>query len=677
MRKFIFTLICSFISFTVFSQESDTTLVALDEIVVSSFYQSSSVSSAVVTIKDIAQSNYGQEPSHVFSKMPSIISLNDNGTEFGYGYYRIRGLDQTRINVSLDGCPWNEAEDYGSYFANSPDLLSSMQTVRVERGTASSYNGIAGVAGGIMLESINIFNPLNESYAYVSSGSYASHKGTVVYNMNPYKGWGLHVKATHQYTNGYRDYGFNSSQAITVKTGYKFNDKHTIDFLSMNGFHRNGQGWIGNTLEELAVNPRANGCTEAEDDNWFMTMNRLQYKMRATDNLIVTSSVYFQFQDGSYRFDLDNYMRRLEGEELDSKMLYDYGLRHRMVGANVVGKYYLSPLTLTVGVNGYTFSRDHFLDNKAINIPDTEYYSNRGIKTDVSTFAMLQYKPVKGLVFSGNVQYRHASFDYLDYVNRDNSFNHIDKNTVWDFCNYGFNVEYTPENSTKVYAKFNHVNREPTRSDMFGGNENFTGEFATIKPEKANDVEFGFEYTLGNKIYANLNFYHMWFKNELVLNGEYGTNGLPCHDNAMNSYRNGIEVDVNYNIWAYLNLDVNGSYSHNKATTETFGTTNHILTPSTTINADLYWDNYDFNVGFDTNYRSKMYVDMGNDFSIPYAWTLNFHGMYRYRNLEIGLRINNLTNKVNYCTGAVNSKNEMLYFRNAGTNFIASLKIKF
>lgn len=677
MRKFIFTLICSFISFTVFSQESDTTLVALDEIVVSSFYQNSSVSSAVVTPKDIAQSNYGQEPSHIFSKMPSIISLNDNGTEFGYGYYRIRGLDQTRINVSLDGCPWNEAEDYGSYFANSPDLLSSMQTVRVERGTASSYNGIAGVAGGIMLESINIFNPLNESYAYVSSGSYASHKGTVVYNMNPYKGWGLHVKATHQYTNGYRDYGFNSSQAITVKTGYKFNDKHTIDFLSMNGFHRNGQGWIGNTLEELELNPRANGCTEAEDDNWFMTMNRLQYKMRATDNLIVTSSVYFQFQDGSYRFDLDNYMRRLEGEELDSKMLYDYGLRHRMVGANVVGKYYLSPLTLTVGVNGYTYSRDHFLDNKAINIPDTEYYSNRGIKTDVSTFAMLQYKPVKGVVISGNVQYRHASFDYLDYVNGDNSFNHVDKNTVWDFCNYGFNVEYTPENSTKVYAKFNHVNREPTRSDMFGGNENFTGEFATIKPEKANDVEFGFEYTLGNKIYANLNFYHMWFKNELVLNGEYGTNGLPCHDNAINSHRNGIEVDVNYNIWAYLNLDVNGSYSHNKATTKTFGTTNHILTPSTTINADLYWDNYDFNVGFDTNYRSKMYVDMGNDFSIPYAWTLNFHGMYRYRNLEIGLRINNLTNKVNYCTGAVNSKNEMLYFRNAGTNFIASLKFKF
>ena len=152
MNKFIYTLIFTFICATAFAQESDTTMVALDEIVVSSFYQSSSTTSSVVTSQDIVKTNYGQEPSHVFSKMPSIISLNDNGTEYGYGYYRIRGLDQTRINVTLDGCPWNEAEDYGSYFANSPDLMSSMKSIKVERGGSSSNNGIAGSAGGINME---------------------------------------------------------------------------------------------------------------------------------------------------------------------------------------------------------------------------------------------------------------------------------------------------------------------------------------------------------------------------------------------------------------------------------------------------------------------------------------------------------------------------------------------
>lgn len=677
MKKSFFTLIFTFICVTIFAQELDTTIVALDEIVVSSFYQSSSTVSSVVGPQDMARSNYGQEPSHVFSKMPSIISLSDNGTEYGYGYYRIRGLDQTRINVTLDGCPWNEAEDYGSYFANSPDLMSSMQTIRVERGAGSSYNGIAGVAGGIMLESVNIFDPFNESYAYLSAGSYWSHKGTVVYNMHPQNGWGLHVKATHQYTKGFRDYGFNSSQAFTIKTGYKFNEKSSLDFLSMNGFHLNGQGWIGNTLEELELNPRANGNTQAEDDGWFMSMNRLQYKMWVTDNILVSSSVYYQFQDGSYRFDLDNYMKRICGVNDVTNALYDYGLRHRMVGANVVGKYYMSPVNLTVGVNGYTFSRDHFLDDKSVNVSDVEYYSNRGIKTDVTTFAMLQYKPIRGMVLSGNVQYRYAAFDYLDYVDRDNSFYRKDKNTEWGFCNYGINFEYTPINSTKIYAKYNNVNREPTRSDMFGSNENFTGELATITHENAKDVEVGVEYALGDKIYVNANLYNMWFKNELVLNGEYGKNGLPCHDNAIKSFRRGIELDVRWRIVNFFNLDANGSVSQNKAITDTFGKTNHILTPTTTFNADLYWDNYDFNIGFDTNYRSKLYVDMNNEHSIPYLWTLNFHGMYRYKNVEFGVRVNNLTNKVNYCTGAVNDKGEMLYFRNAGTNFNVSVKYIF
>ena len=115
MNKFIYTLFFTFICAISFAQELDTTMISLDEVVISSFYQSSSTSSQVVSSQKIDKINFGQEPSNVFSKMPSIISLNDNGTEYGYGYYRIRGLDQTRINVSLDGCPWNEAEDYGSY----------------------------------------------------------------------------------------------------------------------------------------------------------------------------------------------------------------------------------------------------------------------------------------------------------------------------------------------------------------------------------------------------------------------------------------------------------------------------------------------------------------------------------------------------------------------------------
>ena len=674
MRKILFTIIGLFATILSMSAQSDTTHVNLDEIVVASFYSSSLAVNNVIDTDELVADNYGQEPSNYFTKMPSIIALNDNGTEFGYGYFRIRGLDQTRINVTLDGCPWNEAEDYGSYFANSPDLMSSMHSIKVEKGTSSSYNGIAGVAGGIALESVNLYRDTT-SYAYLSGGSFGSFKSSVVYNMGNRNGWGLHIKATHQQTDGFRDYGFNKSEAFTVKTGYKFANTATLDVLSMNGYHRNGQGWIGNTLEELALNPSANGNTEAETDNWFMTMNRLQYK-QMFDNTVLTASAYYQYQNGSYRMDLDNYMRRMCAEELNSGTLYDYGLRHNMFGANIAVKHYLTALDVTYGVNAYRYMRDHFLGDRSENTSPEDNYDNTGYKNDLTVFGMITYRPVKNVALSGNIQYRHASFDFEDHLNPV-EFDSKALGTVWDFCNFGFNAEYTPVKSVKVYGRFNQVHREPTRSDMFGGSEWFVGEVATIKPETASDFELGAEYA-GKKLYANVNLYYMLFKNELVLNGEFGLNGRPCHDNADKSYRRGIEAEVDWNFAKNLHVRGAASYSDNRVITQTFGKSKHILTPAVTFDGDLYYDNGKLNVGANANYRSSMFVDMANEHSIPYLFTIEMYGSYKFDDgIELGLRWNNVTNRVNYCTGAVGPNNETLYFRNAPTNMIAFVKYNF
>ena len=673
MKKFIFSILAAIMFIPAAFAQTDTTVVQLDEITVSSFYSQSLSVANVIDTEELVSSNYGQEPSNYFTKMPSIISINDNGTEFGYGYFRIRGLDQTRINVTLDGCPWNEAEDYGSYFANSPDLMSSMHSIKVEKGSSSSYNGIAGVAGGIALESVNLYKDTT-SYFYAGSGSFGTWKTSLVHTASNPNGWGVHMKFTHQQTDGFRDYGFNKSEAATIKVGYKFNENATLDFLTMNGWHANGQGWIGNTLEELETNPHANGNTESETDHWFMSMNRLQYKHRF-NNTVFTASAYYQFQNGSYRMDLDNYMKRLVGEELNSGTIYDYGLKHNMIGGNIAVKHYLNKVTASYGVNAYRYMRNHFMADNCVNVDPTENYDNTGGKTDVSVYGMIGYKPVKNLSISGNIQYRHASFDYTDHLNSEMSFNNL--GTVWDFVNFGANIEYTPVNFVKIYTRYNRVNREPTRSDMFGGNESFTGELATIKPEIADDIELGAEYS-GNKIYANVNLYYMLFKNELVLNGEYGLNGLPCHDNADNSYRRGIEAEVDWNFIGNWNIRAAASWSDNKVSTKTFGKTSHILTPNVTTDVDVYYENKVVNIGLNSNHRSKIFVDMSNEHYIPYLFTLNAYASYKFTdNIESGIRVNNLTNKVNYSTGSVGPNGETLYFRNAPTNVNVYFKYMF
>lgn len=674
MKKFVFCIIAFVISIVAIAQVDTTIVESLDGVSVVSFQRNTINTGSLITTETLVESNYGQEPSHLFKSMPSIIALSDNGTEFGYGYFRIRGLDQTRINVNLDGCPWNEAEDFGTYFANSPDLMSSMNSIKVERGASASYNGTAGSAGGINLESINLYTD-NPSYVYVGGGSFNTYKTTVVYNTNINK-WGIHVKASQSETDGFRDYGFNNSKALTLKVGYKFNDSHSIDFMTMNGYHRNGQAWLGNTLTELNVNPRANGNTKDEDDNWFMSMNRLQYKEWVTDNILLVSSLYYQGQTGSYRMDLDNYMKRMCDPSWENTgILYDYGLTHNMIGGNVITKIYLDKVVLNGGVNVYNFNRRHFTADKGINIPKEEYYDNNGNKTEVSGFVSASYKPISKLAFSGNVQYRYVNFSYTDNINSDMSFSAKDMGTLWNFVNFGLNAEYTPSNVVKLYARYNQVHREPTRSDMFGGNEYFIGEINTKTPEIANDIETGIEL-ITNKFELNVNLFYMWFKNELVLNGEYGLNGLPCHENADESYRRGIEITANWNVVSHLHFDNNVSLSQNRVKTPTFGEKTHVLAPSMTWDSNLSWKADKWLVGANFNYRSSMYADMENKNIVPYNYTINLFGSIRFNKVELGLNLNNITNKVNYYNAAVGAE-DVLYFRMSGFNFMTNLKIFF
>lgn len=678
MKKIIVFVFMVFMTMPIFANEVDTTRVySIDSVSVVSFYRNTVNIGSLISHSDLVSENYGQEPSHLFRKMPGIFSMNDNGTEFGYGYFRIRGLDQTRINVTLDGMPWNEAEDYGTYFANSPDLLSSIHTVKVERGTSSTNNGTASSGGSINLESIDLLKD-TESYGYVGAGSFNTYKTSVVYNSGLFGKSAIHVKATQQQTDGYRDWSFNNSQAFTIKYGYFFNDKHSIDFMSLNGRHRNGQGWIGNTLEELKANPRANGDSPEDIDEWFQSINKIQYKGWLKDNILLTSSLYLQYQSGWYNMDLDNYMVKFEDPSWDNTgIVYSYGLTHYLYGANAAAKFYFDNLTLTAGTNIYKYQREHYMNDKVAshfkNVSPEEYYDNTGYKNDANVFVSASYKLNK-FTFGANMQYRYVDFDYVDHLNSDIAYVTKDMGTIWNFVNYGFNVDYNLNNSNKFYIRYAEVSREPTRTDMFGGNEYFPGEITTNKAERSYDVEGGY-VVASDKIEANVNLYYMRFKNERVLTGEYGLNGLPLHESVDNSYRTGIEVSLDWNFWNNFHYALNTSLSENKVNSTTFVNKYHILTPAFTMNNDIYYKNDSFRLGFNNLYHSKMYMDQMNEYEIPYYLTFNAYGNYRYNNIEVGARANNIFNKVNYYNAALGV--DTMWFREAGTSFFVDLKFYF
>ena len=675
MKKILYLFIALLMSASIYAENFESTIdstINLNEVSVTALYRNNVNTGYLITHDKLVSDNHGQEPSHVFSFMPNIFSMSDNGTEFGYGYFRIRGLDQTRINVTLDGMPWNEAEDYGTYFANSPDLMSSLHSIKVERGTSSSNNGTASSGGSINLESIDLLKD-TISYAYVGGGSYKTYKTSIIYNSGLFKNHhALHVKATQQQTDGFKDNSFNNSQAFTIKYGYFFNDRHNIEVLSLNGRHRNCQGWLGNTMDELKANKHANGNIKTEDDEWIQTINKIQYKGQLRDNVILTASTYLQYQNGWYNMDLDNYMNRMvDPAWIPTNILYSYGLTHYLYGGNVATKIYLDNLSITAGANAYAYDRNHFMADHGKNIPDIEYYDNTGHKNDVNAFLSASYTLGKFNI-GANVQYRHVDFRYHTAYYE---FDRFAYDTNWNFINWGANVEYNFTNNMKAYARYSEVSREPTRTDMFGGNEYFTGNITTNKAERSHDVEVGYEVR-SNKVKANVNLYYMAFTNERVLNGQYGLNGLPLHDTADKSYRMGIEGTVDWNFWKGFHYVMNGSLSKNKIDTETFNNKTHILTPAVTFNNEINYDGGNWTVGLNNKYRSNMYIDQANNYKVPYYLTFNIRGSYRYKKAEFGLYVNNILNRTNYYNAAEGATG-LLWFREGGTNVFADVKYYF
>lgn len=661
MKK-IFTFITTmFLVVSINANNIDTLTNKLDEITVVSFYRNSLMGCNILDKDYLSKANNGQEPSFIFSKLPSVFAYSDTGNEFGYSYFRMRGLDQTRINVTIDGMPLNEGEDMGVYYSNFPDLLSSTNSIEVYKGSTISNNGTSGYAGSINFESVDLTDKEHTTF-YISGGSWNTFKSSVEYNSSRKGNWAFNVRATTQQSDGFRDYAYNNSQSFSTKIGYYINDKHTIDFLSFSGLSRNGQAWIGSTINELNINKSHNGCSEAETDKFIQTINKLSYKGFIGDKTIITASIYYNHLNGRYAFDLDNYMLKVEDPNwVKTNEIDTYHLKHNMIGGNFAIKTYWDNFTLTNGVNASTFNRQHI---GTYNLGNEKLWDNTGYKNDINVFTKASYT-LKNLTIGANLQYRHADFDYKGDVD----FSKIN----WDFFNYNANIKYDFTKNFNTYASITHTNREPTRTDMFGGSENFI-ELYTTKAESVTDYEFGISYQ-SNKLQFNVNAFYMDFANELILNGEIGTNGLPIRINTAESYRRGIEISLNYKPTNWLTLINNSSFSKNKVK-DGDNKMSHVMSPEWIVGQDILFTFNKFNFGVNMKYRSKMYIDLANQYNLNSSLKFNLYADYTIKNVTVGAKLNNVFNSTTYSNGMLGA-NGALYFIDAPTNFLIDAKITF
>lgn len=661
MKRIVILVTLFITSMLTFANVNDSITYDIDEVTVVGFYNSGFTTSETINKDYLNKKNICQEPSYILAEQPSIMAYSDTGNEFGYAYFRIRGIDQSRINMTLDGMPLNEGEDLGVYFSNIPNMIGSVQSINVQRGATSLQNGTSGYGGSINFESVNLSLP-QYTNININGGSFGTYSASAEFNSGRFNKCGIYGKVTHKQTDGYRDYASNNSQSAFLKFGININGYHSIDILSFTGLSRNGQGWIGNTQNELKVNKKANGCVKSEDDRFLQSINKIAYKGLLSDNVTLSSSIYYNFLDGWYDFDVDNFNYRMLGDETNTSEVLRYKLKHHMIGGNIAVKWYINDFTLTSGVNGSSFNRSHTgLTNLT---EDNILYSNKGYKNDINVFVKTEYEN-DVIHLLGNIQYRHADFDYKGNV----PFEKIN----WDFINYNLGATFKVNSSLNIYTTFAHTNREPTRTDMFGGEDNFIG-LITKQHETVDDVEFGVKY-FTNKFKINANLFYMDFANELIFNGEMGKNGIMLKNNVNASRRMGIELSATYQPLSWLSFTNASSLSKNQIIDDNGEVYKHTMTPNFMMRQSIDVNYNKFACGFVMNYRDKMNVDLLETFVLNESIRCNAYVSYSFKYCTIKGEVNNIFNTTTFSNGMKSYTGENLYFIDAPFNFNVGVNI--
>lgn len=611
--------------------------------------------------KDIKAKSTGQEPSFLLSETPSITNYSDAGNSQGYSYFRLRGIDQTRINMTLDGVPLNEPEDQGAYFSNYPDILNSISKIQIQRGVGTSKNGVASYGGSVQLFSPNLADSTKTTFG-LGYGSFNSLRVFGEYNSGIKNKKALYVRASQIYSNGYKYHSSNNSQSVFLSGGL-FNDKSVWKLNFLIGHQQNDLAWLGVSDSLIGIDRKNNANSKQEKDRFFQTLTQLKNSWQIGKSSLLETSIYHTFLNGNYDFDFNNFLGLPSTEEL-----YKYAFESNLAGFFSNYTFSKNQFNLTSGLHGNIYNRQHTGSEKALG----QLYQNNGYKNEISIFTKVDYT-FKRFTFFADLQYRYVNFDYKGSI--------VLQKLDWHFINPKAGLSKKINNNSIVYYSVGHIGREPTRNDMFGGNDDLLIDslgnaiLFNTKPESVLNHEFGFRFQK-EKLNFNVNLFYMDFQNEIVLDGKFGPNGLALTNNVEKSYRTGLELSFNYKITNHFSLINNSSFNYSRITeqTETFSP---ILTPPIIVNQEVVFSKNNFTIACSGRYQHQSFIDFANEEKVNSYFLLNSRISYDINGIQCSVFLNNITNTRYFNQGYVDFDGSTKYFVQAPTNFYASIQYSF
>ena len=713
-RRF-FNLFSFFFFLFSFSQEAqkDTTKInTLNDVIVSSVRakDKNPITFTNVSKQEIAPRNLGQDIPVLLNYLPSVVTTTDAGNGIGYTYMRVRGADGSRINVTLNGVPFNDSESQGTFFVNLPDFASSLESVQLQRGVGTSTNGAGAFGASLNLQTKSF---QEKAYAEISNsvGSFASRKHTLAFGTGLHNNFEMNARISNIASEGFID------RASSNMFGYFFNanyitEKSQIKFMAFGGKEKTYQAWYGIEDPEKLQNDRtfnpAGMYTDAfgniqfydnETDNYGQNHFQLHWSEKWSDKWI--SNVAFHYTIGKgyfeqYREDenlADYNLPSFNGNSI-SDLVRKRWLDNDFFGTTFSLNYKTAKTDLLFGGAANRYLGNHFgevvwTQNYVPNA--NRYYDDFGNKDDINFYTKASYNITNKLNLFTDLQYRMVFYEAT-------SVKFSDVNDTFRFFNPKAGLSYQLNDKNAFYGYFGIANKEPRRDDYENG---------SVKPERLFDYELGWKYNT-KKVKLSANAFYMNYKDQLVLTGALNDVGAPIFTNSGKSYRVGLEVESSIAITNKLILNPNATLSQNKnqdfyfqrdGVLQNLGNTDIAFSPNFVFGNQLvYLPTKDFQISFlskfvseqymgniDSN-RSKLDAYFVNDLNINYEWKLNkgiqsivFSGLVNnIFNLEYESNGYFYTYDDDWSNpGSTTTIEGTGYYPQAGINFLLGVNLKF
>jgi iron complex outermembrane recepter protein len=494
--------------------------------------------------EDLERLDYGQEMPVLLKQTPSVTQYSETGLGAGYSYFYLRGIQQTRVNMTLDGVPLNEAEDSTLYFVDFDGLAGSLESIQVQRGVGTSSVGSASFAGSVNFESVAL-SERRELTALVSAGSFGTYR-TAVGGQTGHLGRGLALygRVVFDGTDGFREHS-GVDQHTVFFGARRRGDQSSLKLFGFSGRERTELAFLAVDKETLETDLRANPLSPVERDRFGQDFVQAQWTRALSSSSSLALQGYYNGAQGYYRLLADP----------ASGPLWQYNLDWRFVGGFATFNHERGGLGITGGVHLNDFDSHHSRDV----VDGASLYVNQGFKREVSGFAKIHHDR-GGLRLFGDAQVRHSSFRYEG---------DLDLGSVgWTFFNPKVGARYALRPSLSLYASLGRTTREPTRSDLLSGEDNPTLRYDLrgVRPERVVDYEGGIEYS-GRGLRVQANVYAMELRNEIALTGELSEIGLPLRRNVDRSHRRGVELDIRCEPVRALRLTATANVSANRIVT--------------------------------------------------------------------------------------------------------------